>query len=1406
MDSNSLPPQPFSVNEPNQLPQTPPKNVKETVNWLIRLNLPPLPECPIQAATQGKEPKSPHYIDGKIVKPVQWKHWQTTMPPQETLDTWFQDKRMGIGTLGGWNGKHWLCWIDIDQKTFSSQQECDRTTQEWEEKYKFFLELAPLFVTPNGGSRYLVAFSEKPEEFGANNGFSFSPAGDIHSGELLLDKGHTLLPPTVGLNQKPYEWKRWYEYPPVVSSPEDIGLYPYKKPAEKTNTQTPCASSGSGSSSGNGSKDTSITDFLMNEVYPRLSLEQAFNWEGHQFVEKEGGNKLQGNCPWHDSNSGTAFYCRVVNGIPMYRCPIDGGGTVIEYRYRRERGGTGKPRGKDFVEIAKELATDAGVLSRFPSKASNQKRDKDGNNTTSSKQENTGAKNLKPTVITIEPATDIPLSKPLTNKPPKGIPGDAKETIYSYSDSQWVVGYQYGEEGGEEIEFRQFNRLPDNSIETSKGNKPWFGYRLSEALSAAKQGKQEEDLPILLLAHNEKQVELARGKGIPAFTFAGRLWVKDEVRSELLRAKKELGEVAVSWISTAEKHTSEEDKKLALVGKICKELGISLVVLDAENDLGLNTAEEVLSEVELLKNALEDEASESSQNSTESNDSNKSGKSGNERKNNFQPYDQYDPDSLLAPYCLKLDLDPKNCVTYSTYESWMYNQQFGKGKEWITIDSSYYKLCDKYKIWEHKDDNQVLQLIAQSGAKAYKMKLTDEFGWVATRPYESNSHKEAAFKYNRNRLEIPGDYLSQNLHLLAFNNCVVDLRTGEKLAHNKDYYLTHRCPYDYEPNKPCPEVFLKFVIETFGEKALKIIRAFTSMFLDPTAPFYRVPHLIGLSGGGKGTQLRFWGSLLGEGSSASGTSFADISTPEGRHQFLSGKRICLFPDMGGFTAGLKAFYELVDNGPLLGRALFNPTGYEKKWNMRFALASVDHLQVENSGDGWARRVHPIPVINRNVIPDPLLGQKLEAVKADVISWALAMDREERDAILTSPPAYEEAVIASLNAAIHGDSTRSFVDLCLRPTSEPSLISNALLHELYKSYCKIHNYAPLGMSKFVSHLKTVIPRNFFERSWSPTTNGKRERIPSHWEYIHIPPEIFKTIGLNCDNPDPRLQYNPEWICIKAECKEGGLAEFDDFWNRSQQEPDLTPPKTPNPSDSKGVQGVQGENSPPIEPGQAETRSGSDCPNCPSGQGESLAIKKGTEDKNSKKPNENSQPGNYKLQTPPGQPGHPGQSPPEPVPGVDPVDGQDGQGGQIPPNPVPIPQDFEYYLGELQKAIYSSWDAIIELTQDWTETLKKAVWAALSPEDRKAIERLKPESPPEPISDNEVKISVDIPIPLHAKVEIELLGKYWGKIGTVVEVPSNVRREPEKAQILIHARFVLKLPRTQQRSLAHHHIYV
>jgi hypothetical protein len=104
---------------------------------------------------------------------------------------------------------------------------------------------------------------------------------------------------------------------------------------------------------------TDLVDFLRFDVLPRMSPDQIFNWSGHNF--REYGKTLKGCPPWRSSASGTSFHLWWDGEEWAWqdKATSEGGGAV-QYRWKL-KGGTGTPKGKDFVEVVKQLADDAGV-------------------------------------------------------------------------------------------------------------------------------------------------------------------------------------------------------------------------------------------------------------------------------------------------------------------------------------------------------------------------------------------------------------------------------------------------------------------------------------------------------------------------------------------------------------------------------------------------------------------------------------------------------------------------------------------------------------------------------------------------------------------------------------------------------------------------------------------------------------------------------------------------------------------------------------------------------------------------------------------------------------------------------------------------------------------------------------
>ncbi|QHG21184.1 DUF5906 domain-containing protein [Nostoc sp. ATCC 53789] len=139
-------------------------------------------------------------------------------------------------------------------------------------------------------------------------------------------------------------------------------------------------------------------------------------------------------------------------------------------------------------------------------------------------------------VMLTEPATNIPQPQKLKSKR-KGIPGNATETTYQYSPTQWIDRYEWADtskEKGYDKSFRQWHRLPDGTPEMKKGDQPWGAYRIDEALASAKSMNRTS---ALLQHEGEGCVEVGRAHGLAGITFQGSGWDTKTITPEYQRVK-----------------------------------------------------------------------------------------------------------------------------------------------------------------------------------------------------------------------------------------------------------------------------------------------------------------------------------------------------------------------------------------------------------------------------------------------------------------------------------------------------------------------------------------------------------------------------------------------------------------------------------------------------------------------------------------------------------------------------------------------------------------------------------------------------------------------------------------------------------------------------------------------------
>jgi phage/plasmid-associated DNA primase len=498
---------------------------------------------------------------------------------------------------------------------------------------------------------------------------------------------------------------------------------------------------------------------------------------------------------------------------------------------------------------------------------------------------------------------------------------------------------------------------------------------------------------------------------------------------------------------------------------------------------------------------------------------------------------------------LSPDIDGDGTIHCKNTAEQAINELILNKEKYTVINDAFYKYEDGY--WQNKEDTAIQHLIAESLKLCYKW-VPDGDDFKKSFYFYTDSKLKSSFNICRRSLYRQQD--ESNRFYRCFNNCVVDLRTGEILEHNKKYLLTSKINANYTPGSDCPETFKKFIISSFGEEYLTIIRAIISLYLDPSGMYGYFLYLKGDSGSGKGTLMRFLASLFSKVSANS--SFSDVATPERRHQRLTGSEFCYFPDMsGGYHSGLEAFYELIDNGLLDGRALYSSTAYSTRWNCRFAIGSVDWIRVENSQGGWQRRALVIPCKPANPdFRDERLGEKLENCKNEVISWCMALDRGLRDKQIKQYMLYDESLkILQREQETTADPISAFIDMCLRPfegeqrgSQGTGVISPNLMYQYYKAFCNQFGYKSERINSFKNKIKDRLYQ-FYQQGKQVTKGNKRVREESCFVRI-VPYKIrrnddlsYATFTAFTDIRDGSTQYR----CNSEHCNEGGLELFEAF---------------------------------------------------------------------------------------------------------------------------------------------------------------------------------------------------------------------------------------------------------------------
>jgi len=717
----------------------------------------------------------------------------------------------------------------------------------------------------------------------------------------------------------------------------------------------------------------------------------------------------------------------------------------------------------------------------------------------------------------------------------------SSETLYPYAadESLYVLRKDfykdtYDKDTGEVVErkkdksVRPYHTDSEGNLKCGSKNVDFPPYRMDEALAYGAD-------KYIVFVEGEKTVESLRMKGIIAITLQGSKWDAEDMTRRLTRLKRE-GQV--KGVIVFPDHDEAGDKKARKVIKAAKQSGMHSLLVSPEKvwaDMPeKGDASDWLDAVQPdRRDALEallNASCEASENGStkikgelvpgefaaDEND-------GANSKNTYGFYFKKDEALKDLPDDGRLLAYPgrsiERCMAAYLKENWLTEtEEFFR----YTGEGYYEKLTESRvkqeissileEVWELKE--------FKSGQQKY-------YRWVISEAYANAKNQKNCFNYSQPVLTNVREF--DNSKLICFSNTTINVETKEDVGHSKhNKILTPPLAGDYTPDAECPPVFHAFLKQSFGEKMIPLIRAFTSLLLDPTAPFgdHTVPHLLGQSGSGKGTLLRVWSEMMGE-SSGQIPNFGILNNPDKIKQYVDGKRLVIAPDTSGMQLDMQSFYELVDNGRMSVRKLHSSETESKKLYCRFAMASTKPLQFEDAGEGAARRITTIPtkVPPEDRIKDPYLDEKVIKELSQIVSWAISMNRYERDRWIMTAGDVPEVAEAKGAARMSGDSVRSFVDESIRHDSkEDAYIAKELLYSAYRAYCSQSGAKPLGKTKFWHHLNSFAPNRLYGKTSTSINGGKLNTPPRFVNAKFTHPSLY-TYDERGDN---ETRVNPEHL--------------------------------------------------------------------------------------------------------------------------------------------------------------------------------------------------------------------------------------------------------------------------------------
>jgi len=326
-------------------------------------------------------------------------------------------------------------------------------------------------------------------------------------------------------------------------------------------------------------------------------------------------------------------------------------------------------------------------------------------------------------------------------------------------------------------------------------------------------------------------------------------------------------------------------------------------------------------------------------------------------------------------------------------------------------------------------------------------------------------------------------------HLLNLTNGMYDIESGKLLSHDPKYYSTIRLPYPYDPSAKCPR-WLSFLDEIFpgDETARLVLQEWFGYCLTPDTKYEKALFCLGEGCNGKTKALTVLEHLVGK----QNCSHVPLDKLDEDFHTISlfNKLLNLCIETEAREIARSAAFKSIVSGETQEDAYKYRDRFSFPVFARLCFATNHLPRFSDTSLGLYRR---ILALNFDECfegrKDSDLEGKLLAELPGVFQWALeGYRRLHENGEFTTPMSMQDTM---RDIQRHSSSVLAFVeDECEISVDEDSYITNAMLYQAYKDYCRDNGKKPLSSEGFFKEMRRVLPNSCeFKRT---RMNGRRMR--------------------------------------------------------------------------------------------------------------------------------------------------------------------------------------------------------------------------------------------------------------------------------------------------------------------------